>query len=159
MTFRRFEEISAWQTARSLRAKVCSVTQGRKFSEDYDLKHQLRRAALSAMANIAEGFSHRSDKHFARYLIAARALTNEVQSHLYAALDEGRIADAQFRELYSLAEVCAKQLASLISYLVRSHEENLPTALTRDEKTTGPSTRGSTLNKEDQVDPPDILRG
>ena len=59
MTFRRFEDIQAWQTARRLAATVYKVTQNDRFRKDFSLKDQIRRAAVSAMANIADAFGAR----------------------------------------------------------------------------------------------------
>ncbi len=69
------------------------------------------------MANIAEGLSHRSDREFARYLVTAKASLNEVQSHLYVALDQCYLDEEGFRRLYLLAQTGSKQLAGLISHL------------------------------------------
>jgi len=85
MTFRRFEEIRAWQTARKLRKAVYAASAGRKFGRDFGLKDQIRRAAVSITANIAEGFAKQSDKEFAKFLDSAKGSAAEVQDHLYAA--------------------------------------------------------------------------
>ncbi|TMJ10847.1 MAG: four helix bundle protein [Bacillati bacterium ANGP1] len=119
MTFRSFEEISAWQSARKLVAAIYRVSKEGEFARDFGLRNQIRRAALSVMANIAEGFSYRSDKEFAKFLLIAKASALEVQSHLYAALDQGYLTEIEFRHLYSLAAGCAKQLSSLISFLLK----------------------------------------
>jgi four helix bundle protein len=52
----RFEDLIAWQKARSLTKQVYTVTSQGSFSRDYGLKDQIRRAAVSVMSNIAEGF-------------------------------------------------------------------------------------------------------
>jgi len=118
MTFRRFEEIRAWQTARALKKAVYEATGGRAFKRDFGLKDQIRRAAVSVMANIAEGFGCRSDREFVKFLFDTKRSVQEVQSHLYAANDEAYITGEQFRRMYSLGELCSKQLANLISFLV-----------------------------------------
>lgn len=118
MTFRRFEDMSAWQTARMIVTSVYKASQGRKFGRDFGLRDQIRRAAVSIMANIAEGFSHRSDREFTRFLFAAKASAAEVQSRLYVALDQGYMDGKQFKGLYGETEACSKQLAGLISYLL-----------------------------------------
>ncbi len=122
MTFRRFEDISAWQAARRLVAAVYDVSRTGAFGQDFGLRDQIRRAAVSVMANISEGFCHRSDKEFARFLLTAKASALEVQSHLYVALDQKYLPEDQFRNISSLAAGCAKQLSSLISFLLR-HEK------------------------------------
>ena len=117
MTFRRFEDMLAWQTARRLAAAVYKVSQNDKFRRDFGLRDQIRRAAVSVMANIAEGLSHKSDREFARFLVMAKSSLNEVQSHLYVALDQSYLDEQDFGDLYVLAETGSKQLAGLISHL------------------------------------------
>ena len=107
----------AWQTARRLAAAVYKVSQNDKFRRDFGLRDQIRRAAVSVMANIAEGLSHKSDREFARFLVMAKSSSNEVQSHLYVALDQSYLDEQDFGDLYVLAETGSKQLAGLISHL------------------------------------------
>jgi hypothetical protein len=59
MTITRFEDIHAWQAARELSKVVYRFTGNEKFSRDFGLVDQARRAAVSVMANIAEGFDAR----------------------------------------------------------------------------------------------------
>src|SRR5438309_11168938 len=115
MTFRSFEEISAWQSARKLVAAIYRVSKEGEFARDFGLWNQIRRAALSVMANIAEGFSYRSGKEFAKVLLIGKASALEVQSHLYAALDQWYLTAIEFRPLYFLAAGGAKQPRSLNS--------------------------------------------
>lgn len=117
MTFRRFEDILAWQTARRLATAVYKVSQNDGFRRDFSLRDQIRRAAVSVMANIAEGLSHTSDREFARFLVMAKASLNEVQSDLYVALDQSYLCDQDFTQIYRLAQNGSKQLAGLISHL------------------------------------------
>ncbi len=81
-TFRRFEDIQAWQKAREITKFVYSLTKKGEFARDYGLRDQIRRSSVSIMANIAEGFSRRSDKDFANFLNISRSSVAEVQSHL-----------------------------------------------------------------------------
>jgi four helix bundle protein len=64
----RFEEIQAWQTARELTNLVYASTNKTGFSRDYGLRNQIRRAVVSVMSNIAEGFESRTDVQFINYL-------------------------------------------------------------------------------------------
>ena len=125
MTFRRFEDIQAWQTARRLAATVYKVTQNDRFRKDFSLKDQIRRAAVSAMANIAEGLSHRSDKEFARFLVTSKASLNEVQSHAYVALDQSYLHEHDFKDIYTQAQNGSKQLAGLISHLYGRRKDKI----------------------------------
>lgn len=113
----RFEEIQAWQTARELTNLVYASTNQAGFSCDYGLRDQIRRAVVSVMSNIAEGFESRTDVQFINYLGLARASAGEVRAQLYVALDQGYLTDEKFKETYSIAEKCARQIAGFVSYL------------------------------------------
>src|SRR5688572_31973655 len=84
--FRKFEDILAWQKARHSTRLVYQATAKGVFARDFDLRGQIRRASISIMANIAEGFGRRSDKEFANFINIAHGSATEVQSHLYLAL-------------------------------------------------------------------------
>ena len=113
----RFEDINAWQTARELTNNVYKLTSQLGFSRDFGLRDQIRRAVVSVMSNIAEGFESRTDVQFTNYLGLARASAGEVRAQLYIALDQGYISDEKFKETYALADKCARQIARFISYL------------------------------------------
>jgi len=103
MVITRFEDIQAWQEARKLVKMIYLLTDEGKFSKDFGLRDQIRRASVSIMANIAEGFDCDSQVEFARFLGIARRSAVEVQSLLYAALDVGYINEDEFKTHYSQA--------------------------------------------------------
>jgi len=113
----RFEEIQAWQTARDLTNLVYALTIQTSFSRDFGLKDQIRRAVVSVMSNIAEGFESRTDVQFVNYLGMARASAGETRAQLYIGLDQGYISEEKFKESYALAEKCARQITKFITYL------------------------------------------
>lgn len=113
----RFEEIEAWKTARQLTNKVYELSNQTGFNRDFGLRDQIRRAGVSAMSNIAEGFESRTDVQFINFLGMAKASAGEARAQLYVALDQKYIAEEQFKEAYSLAESCARQIAKFIAYL------------------------------------------
>ncbi|MEN9562569.1 MAG: hypothetical protein RIR73_813 [Chloroflexota bacterium] len=116
-TIRRFEEIEAWQTARELTRMIYSITDEGKISRDFGLKDQLRRASVSVMSNIAEGFESSSQALFIRYLGIAKASAGEVRSQLYVARDVAFLSDQQFSTLFQLAEKASRQISRFMSYL------------------------------------------
>ena len=63
---KNFEEIEAWQMARELTKAVYAVVQSSSFSHDFELRDQIRRASVSIMANIAEGFEREALNIFKR---------------------------------------------------------------------------------------------
>lgn len=99
----RFEDIQGWQEARKLVQMIYQLTNKDKFSKDFGMRDQIRRAAVSAMSNIAEGFDCESKAEFARFLGIARRSAVEVQSLLYAALDVDYIDQTEFDSQYEQA--------------------------------------------------------
>jgi four helix bundle protein len=112
-----FEDIQAWQTARELTNLVYALTNQTGFNRDFGLRDQIRRAVVSVMSNIAEGFESRTDVQFIHYLGMARASAGEVRAQLYIAHDQSYLKDEEFTETYALTEKCARQIARFISYL------------------------------------------
>jgi len=91
----------------------------KKFPKEelYGLTSQIRRATVSIMANIAEGFDRRSDKELTNFLSIARASSSEVQNDLYVAIDLEYISQAEFNQLYQEVKKIAKQINGLMTYL------------------------------------------
>ncbi|PAW64681.1 MAG: four helix bundle protein [Opitutia bacterium Tous-C1TDCM] len=119
-TIERFEDLVCWQAARKLRGAVYRLTRLRPFSADFALVNQIRRAALSASANIAEGFEREGNREFARFLAQAKGSVGEVKDELYAALDENYISQADFEQAYGLADETTRLLGGFIGYLRRT---------------------------------------
>jgi four helix bundle protein len=118
MKITRFEDIQAWQEARKLVSKVYeAIKKSKEFQRDLRLVSQIQGAAVSAMANIAEGFSRRSDREFIQFLFIAKSSAAEVQSHLYVALDQGYLTKDKFEEIYTQADLVSKMISGLIKYL------------------------------------------
>ncbi len=116
-TFEKFEDIEAWKKARTLTQRIYIVTAQQKFAKDFSLKDQIRRAAISVMLNIAEGFGRKSGKEFSQYLFIAHGSVTEVQSALYVALDQQYLGQDSFNELYNECLEISKMLSGLIKYL------------------------------------------
>mgnify|MGYP001765691330 CR=1 FL=1 len=91
----RFEEIDAWIASRQLTNMIYSLSNETSFSRDFGLRDQIRRASVSVMSNIAEGFESRTDIQFINFLGMARASAGEVRSQLYVALDQRYISIQQ----------------------------------------------------------------
>lgn len=117
MAIERFEDIEAWKAARSLVTMLYETIRGSRLERDFGLRDQMQRAAVSIMANIAEGFDGRSDGEFIRFLGYAYRSASELQSHLYVSQDEGYIDCAAFDRLYGQATLVKKLLGGFIRYL------------------------------------------
>lgn len=116
-TFRRFEDIEAWQLGRELTRRVYEATRSGAFSRDFGLRDQIQRAVVSITSNVAEGFERDSEREFVRFLRIAKGSAGEVRSQLYAALDLGYLDRDTFDDLYALATRTSRKLGALIRYL------------------------------------------
>ena len=116
-TIKRFEDLECWQQARELVKMVYLVTQKNEFKKDYELVGQVRRSAVSSMANIAEGFHRNSTKDFMRFLDYSRSSVAETLSHLYVGLDQKYINEQELEEVKKQANIVWKKVNNFISYL------------------------------------------
>jgi len=120
-TVTRFEELEAWQTAREITKRIYALSKQSLFSRDFGLRDQMRRAAVSILSNIAEGFESRIQLMFIEYLGRAKASAGELRAQMYVALDSGYVEQSSFQEIKLLIEKCSRQISRLMSYL-----ESLP---------------------------------
>jgi len=116
-TIRRFEEIQAWQKGRELAREIYKTCKSGPLERDFGLKHQMCRAAVSAMSNVAEGFSRKGDKEFGHFLDIARGSATEVESLLYVALDNEYISQIEFKRLFKIAEETVSLIGGFTTYL------------------------------------------
>jgi four helix bundle protein len=119
-TIQRFEEIHAWQTARELVRLVYQLSAEGSFARDFGLRDQMRRAAVSIMSNIAEGFESRTQNLFIEFLGRAKGSCGELRAQAYVAWDVGYIQKQQFEELKTMTEQCSGQISGFIKYLSSS---------------------------------------
>jgi four helix bundle protein len=119
-TFLNFVDIDAWQKARELTANVYAVTRNQSFSKDFGLRDQIRRASVSIMANIAEGFGRGGSIEFLQFLAVAKGSACEVLSHIYVAADQRYIDKHEFESLSEVAEQIVKLIGGLMRYLQQS---------------------------------------
>jgi four helix bundle protein len=115
--FTKFEEIEVWQRARVLVKQLYGCTSGGEFARDFGLKDQMRRAGVSIMANIAEGFERGTRKQFTQYLAMAKASAAEVRSHVYVAQDLGYLGTPEALGLLDSTREVSRMTAGLMTYL------------------------------------------
>jgi four helix bundle protein len=116
-TAKRFEDLDVWQSAKELTNLVYRLSSSGTFARDFGLRDQMRRAAVSIMSNIAEGFESLTQAMFIQYLARAKGSAGELRAQLYIALEQEYMTNDEFQSALSLAETCSKQLASFIRYL------------------------------------------
>jgi four helix bundle protein len=110
-----YEDLDVYQRSMSLVRPVHDLVKRFPEYEDRDLVQQMRRAAKSVPANIAEGFSKRcGEKDFKLYLAHAMGSANELLVHLRVAAELGYAQPAERRHLSEGYEIVCKQLNKLI---------------------------------------------
>lgn len=100
------------------------MTNRNQFSKDYELKNQIRRATISSMTNIAEGFARFHKKDFTRFLDISQSSTEEVKSLLYIALDQNYITKDSFKEVYDLANEPKRVTLGLLRHVKSTIEQS-----------------------------------
>jgi four helix bundle protein len=111
MAFTRFEDIQVWQKSKTLAKDIYNVFED---ESDYSFQNQVRRASLSIMNNIAEGFERQTGKEFRQLLYIAKGSCAEVKSMLYISVELSKITEEQFENLVDQAVVISKMLTRLI---------------------------------------------
>ena len=124
-TIERFEDIEAWKKARELTRIIYAITAKGDFAKDYGLRDQIRRASVSVMSNIAEGFERGGNKEFRHFLSMAKGSAAEVRSQLYVAFDSGYLEESDFRTLYELAEETGRLIGGFMRYIEKSDHKGI----------------------------------
>ncbi len=119
-TIQRFEDLRVWQESRELVQQVYQLTAGFPRQETFGLSSQMRRAAVSVMSNIAEGFERGSNTEFVQFLYIARSSSGEVRSQCYVASDMKYGTEAEIQEIRDRCERLARRLRAFIDYLKSS---------------------------------------
>ena len=110
---KRFEDLVAWQKSRELAAEVYRLSNTGGFARDFGLKDQIRRAAVSVLSNLAEGFERGTANEFHHYLVVAKGSCGEVRAQLYVALDAAHIDHEQFSAVMAKAEEVGRVVGGL----------------------------------------------
>ena len=119
-TLQNFEEIEAWQKARELVREVYAISGQGKFEKDFVLRDQMRRAGVSILSNIAEGFERGGRREFLQFLSIAKGSAAELKAQLYVAQDQHYIEQQTFDKLYAMADTVGRMIGGLMRYLAQS---------------------------------------
>jgi len=114
-----FEKLKVWCEARKLSGNIYTLTNGFPNHERFGLTNQIRRAAVSVMANIVEGSSRRSKKDFAHFITISYSSLMEVLSHMYLAKDLDYMDEPHFQEEKQHITKISNQLNALHRTLIQ----------------------------------------
>lgn len=116
-SIQKFEDLKVWQKAREVNLEIYKLSNKGSFSKDFGLRDQIRRASVSVLSNIAEGFERNGNKEFNQFLSIAKASAAEVRAQLYVAKDLEYISNDEFTEVVNGLIEVSKMLSGLMSYL------------------------------------------
>lgn len=120
MKVKQFEDLDVWKIARQFVNTVYDFTHKQKFSDDFSLREQIRRAVISIPSNIAEGFERGSNTEFIQFLFIAKGSAGEVRTQLYIALDRQYINKPEFESAQETVSRISAMIKSLINYLSKT---------------------------------------
>jgi len=120
MLVKNFEDLEIWKEARRLTQEIYQLTREARFSKDFGLRDQIRRAAISIMSNIAEGFERGGNQEFIQFLYVAKGSCGEVRSQLYVALDQEYVDQRVADNLLMILKRLSVMIKHLIDHLKRS---------------------------------------
>ena len=115
-----FEDLHIYQRARELTNSIYAVTGNEMFKRDFGLANQIRRAAVSIMSNIAEGFERGSKIEFIQFLYIAKGSCGEVRAQLQIACDQKYIPTSDYDLLYNLSRQIGGMISNFIAHLQKA---------------------------------------
>ena len=116
-TIGNFEDIDVWKVSMDLCTEIYRLTGTEKFSKDFGLKDQIRRASVSVPSNISEGYERDSKNQFLYFLAIAKGSCGEVRTQLRIAYNLEYLNEKEFDLLNEKCSTTSKQLAGFIKYL------------------------------------------
>jgi len=117
-----FRKLRVWHDARALIRRIYGITGVFPKEERFGLTGQLRRAAVSVAANIAEGSGRHGDRESARFLRIARGSIHEIECELIVAMDLGFLTGDECDSVLEEVRIVGSELTKLVQYQQRSGE-------------------------------------
>ena len=119
LKMRSHTNLDAWKRSMDFVVDVYRMTDGFPPDEKFGLTSQLRRAAVSIPANIAEGAARKSPKEFRRFLSNAQGSASEVETELLIAFRLGYCSRDQYAALFRTADDIGRMITGLSKHLSR----------------------------------------
>ena len=112
-----FEDLHIYQRSRELVNAIYEATRDDGFKRDFRLIDQIRRAAISILSNIAEGFERGSKTEFIQFLYIAKGSCGEVRAQLQVARDQQYIGNSGYNQLYDLCRQISGMISNFTAHL------------------------------------------
>jgi four helix bundle protein len=120
MAIQSYQDLEVWQRGMNLAEAVWRLTRAFPKEELFGLTSQMRRAASSIPANLAEGWGRRGQKEFRQFLHIAQGSLQELETHLLLAARVTLASEDQAKPLLQEASILGRQLIALERSLTRT---------------------------------------
>lgn len=122
MKIQKFEDLPVWKESICLTKEIYILTSKGKFSKDFGLRDQIRRAVVSISSNIVEGFEKSNNNELIRFLRISKGSTGEVRNQLFIALEIEYLTKNEFDEMNIKFDSLGKQIGSFVCYLEKQRK-------------------------------------
>ena len=113
----KFEDLDVFKCSRQLTNEIFRITDNSREFRSFALRDQVRRASISIMSNIAEGFEKRTRQEFIHFLYIAKGSAGELRAQLMIAHDQKYLEDNKYEELNDQSRKISAMLSNFITYL------------------------------------------
>lgn len=116
----KFEDLDVFKCARQLTNEIFAVSENTRVFKSFTLRDQMRRASISIMSNIAEGFEKRTTQEFIHFLYVSKGSAGELRAQLMIANDQSYLDNIKYNALVDKSRKVSAMLSNFIKYLVQS---------------------------------------
>ena len=114
---KQFEDLEIWKEATNIAIEIYLLSEKGKLKNDFGMKDQIRRAAMSISDNIAEGFEYESNLQFIRFLRYSKGSSGELRNKLYVLQKADFIDELFYIAMHKRLIDLSKQISGFIKYL------------------------------------------
>ena len=118
--YKTFRDLDAWQKSRELVKSLYLATMALPREEEFGLKQQIRRAAISVISNIAEGYGRQYKKESIQFMFMSKGSLNEIEAQLIISEDLDFLNPSTCQPLFAQIETSRKLLSGYINYLEKA---------------------------------------
>lgn len=118
--YKTFRDLDAWKRSRELVKSIYQATALLPKEEDFGIKLQMRRAAVSVVSNIAEGYGRQYKKEAIQFLFMSKGSLNELEAQVIVCEDLGYFKEEVIKPLTEQIETSRKLLSGYINYLEKT---------------------------------------
>jgi len=119
---KRFEDLPIWKKSVEVSLEIYRIAEQGKLKNDFSLKDQLKRAAISISSNIAEGYEYNNNKDFLRFLRYAKGSAGELRSQIFILKEMRFIDNEAYEKINVLLLEVSRQISGFMKYL-REHKQ------------------------------------